>query len=208
MATPPDTVAVVVPWSGPAPLLSCRRHHRGVVARLDVAVLVDFLDHRLRGERLAGRGRRRGLRLDHQLAGRRRGHGDGVRGRAINTVAGDNERIAGGGRGERQAGEGGHAARCGDGKRAAQRRSAGVARQRHRHRAVEGGDQVARAVLGLDGQAEGAAGGDDWSAAAGSPPSAAALVRVATPIELVAVVGEPEVAVGARRDSRGSGRSA
>ena len=52
VATPPDTVTVVVPWSGPAPLCKRRRHHRAVVACLQVAELVLFIDHRLGRERL------------------------------------------------------------------------------------------------------------------------------------------------------------
>src|SRR5262249_57585296 len=75
------------------------------------------------------------------------------------TGGGGQEGGAGGGLGERQAGEGGHAARRGHGQRAAERGAAGIARQRHRHRSVEGGDQVARAVLSLNRQAKAAASG-------------------------------------------------
>ena len=57
VATPPETVAVTVPWSGPAPLGEHGRDHRAVVARLQVAVWVLFIDHRLDGECLPGGGR-------------------------------------------------------------------------------------------------------------------------------------------------------
>ena len=67
---------VVVPWSGPVPLSSAAVTTVRVVARLQVAVLVLFIDHRLSGERLPGRRRRRRLGVDHQLAGRRRADHD------------------------------------------------------------------------------------------------------------------------------------
>ena len=63
---------------------------------------------------------------------------------------------------------------------------AGVVRQRHRHRAVEGGDEVARAVLGLDRQAEGAAGGDAGRRLLGHHQVVLDVgSSVTTPIELV-----------------------
>ena len=74
-------------------------------------------------------GARRLLR-DHELSGRRGGHGHGVRDALTEAAAGGHERVAGPGRGDRQAGERGHAARGGHGQRAAQRGAAGVIRQR------------------------------------------------------------------------------
>ena len=109
VATPPDNGGGGRPLERAGAAGERRRDHRGVVARLQVAVLIHFIDHRLGRERLPGRRRRRRLRLDHQLAGRRRGHGEGARGRAVDSAAGDLERVAGGGRGQRQVGEGGHA---------------------------------------------------------------------------------------------------
>ena len=50
VATPPETVTVVVPWSGPVPLASAAVTTVRVVARLEVAVLVFFVDHRLGAE--------------------------------------------------------------------------------------------------------------------------------------------------------------
>ena len=50
VAMPPEAVTVVVPCSGPAPNCSGGRHLGGVVARLEVAVLVFDVDHRLRAE--------------------------------------------------------------------------------------------------------------------------------------------------------------
>ena len=61
----------------------------------------------------------------------------------------------------------------------------GLSRQRHRHRAVEGGDQVARAVLGLDRQAEAAAGGHTGRRLLGHDQVRDGVGSVATPIELV-----------------------
>ena len=59
MATPPFSAIDVVPWSGPVPLASAAVTDRGVVARLEVAVLVLLVDDRLGRERRAGRRRRR-----------------------------------------------------------------------------------------------------------------------------------------------------
>ena len=69
-----------------------RRHHRAVVGRLEVAVLVLFVDHRLGCERLAGRRRRGRLRVDHQLAGRRRADDDRDGRRRGQAAAGELER--------------------------------------------------------------------------------------------------------------------
>ena len=76
MATPPDRVALVVPLSGPLPLASDTVMHRAVVARLEVSVLVHFIDHRLGRKRLTGGRRCRRLSVDHELIGRRRADGD------------------------------------------------------------------------------------------------------------------------------------
>ena len=74
LATPPETVAVVVPCSGPGPLASDAVTTVELSPSLDVAVLVFFVDDRLGRERLTGRRRRGRLGLDHQLAWRRRAH--------------------------------------------------------------------------------------------------------------------------------------
>ena len=75
VATPPDAVALVAPERAGA-AAQRGRDLRAVVARLQVAVLVLFIDDRLGGEGLPGRGRRRGLGVDDQLAGRRRADDD------------------------------------------------------------------------------------------------------------------------------------
>ena len=72
VATPPETVAVSVPWSGPAPLLRNAVTTVLLSLRLEVAVLVFFVDDRLRAEGLTGRRGLRRLRLDDQLGWRSR----------------------------------------------------------------------------------------------------------------------------------------
>ena len=56
VAMPPETVTVVVPCSGPEPVPSSGAHLGGVVAGLEIAVLVFDVDDWLRAE---GRTRRR-----------------------------------------------------------------------------------------------------------------------------------------------------
>ena len=48
VATPATTVAVTVPRSGPRATGKRNGHHRGVIIRFDVAVLILFIDHGLR----------------------------------------------------------------------------------------------------------------------------------------------------------------
>ena len=72
VAMPPETVTVVVPWSGPEPsgsdaAVTCV----AVVAGLQIAVLVFNVDHGLRAEGHARRRRRRRLGAHRQLTGRR-----------------------------------------------------------------------------------------------------------------------------------------
>ena len=57
VAMPPETVTVVVPSSGPVPLLQRGGHLGRVVAGFQVAVLVFDVDHRLRAEGRACRRR-------------------------------------------------------------------------------------------------------------------------------------------------------
>ena len=57
VATPPETVAVVVPWSGPAPLASAAVT-TVVLSPVSRLPKVLFVDDRLGGERLPGGGRR------------------------------------------------------------------------------------------------------------------------------------------------------
>ena len=125
-----------------------RGHHGAVVAGLEIAVLVLFVEDRLSCERLPGGGRRRRLLDDDQLAGRRRADDDGAGGRRGQAAAGELERdglglVVG------QAGERRHAARDGGGGRPLER--AGAAGERGRdHRAVVAGLQVAVRVLFVD----------------------------------------------------------
>ena len=60
VATPPETVAAIVPAREPDPLASEALDRRAVVACFQVAEPILFVDHRLDSERLAGcRGRGR-----------------------------------------------------------------------------------------------------------------------------------------------------
>ena len=140
---------MVVPWSGPVPLVERRRDHRAVVARLEVAVLVLFIDHRLGRERLAGRRRRRRLGLDHQLAGRRRADDDvGGRGHAVRPPLVKLSEIVSALLSARFVNVATPPGQR-DGGRPLER--AGAARQRRRHhRAVVAGFQVAELVLFID----------------------------------------------------------
>ena len=70
VAMPPETVTVVVPAEGPFRLVERGGHLGGVVAGLEVAVLVFDVDDRLRAEGHAGRRCRRRLRADRQQTGR------------------------------------------------------------------------------------------------------------------------------------------
>ena len=76
VATPPDDRGGGRPLERAGAAGERGRHHRAVVAGLQVAVRVLFIDHRLGGERLPGGRRRRRLGVDHQLAGRRRADDD------------------------------------------------------------------------------------------------------------------------------------
>ena len=119
-----------------------------VVAGLQVAVLVFFVDHRLGGERLPGRRRRRRLRVDHQLAGRRRADDDRelaaevtpplvnwsvdglgrVVGRLVNVATPPDDR----------------------GRRASLERAGAAGQERRDQRAVVAGHEVAELVLFVD----------------------------------------------------------
>ena len=140
------TVTVVVPWSGPVPLASDAVTTRAVVARLEVAVLVFLVDHRLGRERLPGRRRRRRLRSGSTswLAAA------GLT--TIGTLAVECQAAArelerdGLGRVVGEVGERGHAARQRGRERALER--AGATAQVRRHdRAVVAGLEIAVLVL-------------------------------------------------------------
>ena len=76
VATPPDDRDRRRPLERPGAAGERGRDHGAVVARLQVAVLILVVDHRLGREGQPGRRRRRRLRVDHQLAGRRRADHD------------------------------------------------------------------------------------------------------------------------------------
>ncbi len=78
-ATPPETVAVVVPWSGPCSAVEHRRDHGGVVAGFEVVELIFFVNDGLGRERLTGGGGCGRLLIDDELTGRGRADGDRVR---------------------------------------------------------------------------------------------------------------------------------
>ena len=67
VAMPPEAVTVVVPSSGPVPTRKRDGHLGRVVADDEIAGLVFDVNHRLGGERLTGRGARRGLRVKDEL---------------------------------------------------------------------------------------------------------------------------------------------
>ena len=156
VATPPETVTAVVPWSGVGVSTAGRprrrsrrdRDHRRVVPGLDVAVPIFLDDHWLRRERVAGRRRRRRLRLDHQLRRDRRADGDARR-------IGDGQPAAGGepeldrlGLVVREARERGHALRH---RRGCPDERAGTGRELGRDdRAAVAGLEVTESILLLD----------------------------------------------------------
>src|SRR5262249_53513743 len=102
-----------------------------------------------------------------------------------------------GGLGECQTGERGDTVCCYCRERAAERGAARIVSQGYRHGAVEGGDRVARAVLGQDRQSETTAR-YDATRLLGNDQLRGGQSRDANGV--VAGVREPQVAVGPRRD--------
>ena len=94
VATPPDDRRGGRPLERAGAAVQRRRHHRAVVARLQVAVWILLVDDRLSSKGLPHQRRRRWLRVDDQLAGRRGADDDRAGWHRGQAAAGELERDA------------------------------------------------------------------------------------------------------------------